>query len=51
MLARNSDVNGAVNSIRKVENSFNKQFMYPWVFLNDVPFSEEFIKCVSHVFS
>jgi alpha 1,2-mannosyltransferase len=42
MLARNSDVNGAVRSIRALEDRFNRKHGYPYVFLNDVPFTENF---------
>ncbi|KAJ7155950.1 glycosyltransferase family 15 protein [Mycena crocata] len=48
-LCRNSDVNGAVTSVRSMEDRFNKNFNYPWVFLNDEPFTEEFIRRVSVV--
>jgi len=30
--------------MRQLENKFNKRYNYPYVFLNDVPFTEEFIK-------
>ena len=42
MLARNSDVESAADSVRQLEEKFNKNFGYPWTFLNEVPFSEEF---------
>lgn len=42
MLARNSDVEGAVDSVRSVQDQFNQHFGYPWVFLNDKPWSAEF---------
>lgn len=42
MLARNNEVETAANSVRELEDKFNKQFGYPWVFLNEVPFSDEF---------
>ncbi|KAL9091049.1 MAG: hypothetical protein Q9165_004976 [Trypethelium subeluteriae] len=42
MLARNSDVNGAVTAIRSLEERFNRWFHYPVVFLNDQEWSEEF---------
>ncbi|EIM84738.1 glycosyl transferase [Stereum hirsutum FP-91666 SS1] len=47
MLARNSDVDGAVSSVRDVEDRFNRKFGYPWVFMNEEPFSEDFKKRVS----
>ncbi|TBU23334.1 glycosyltransferase family 15 protein [Dichomitus squalens] len=42
MLARNSDVNDAVKSVRRLEDRFNRKFGYPWLFLNEEPFSDEF---------
>ncbi|KAL1941091.1 hypothetical protein VTO73DRAFT_7727 [Trametes versicolor] len=49
MLARNSDVNDAVRSVRRLEDRFNKKFGYPWVFLNEEPFSDEFKTRISNV--
>ena len=42
MLSRNSEVSGAVASVRSTQKQFNDHFGYPWVFLNDKPWSEEF---------
>jgi mannosyltransferase len=42
MLARNSEVSGAVSSVLNVQEQFNDNFGYPWVFLNDEEWSEEF---------
>ena len=47
MLARNSDVNDAIKSVRRMEDRYNRRAGYPWVFLNEEPFSEEFKTCVS----
>ena len=47
MLARNSDVNGAAKSIKQMEDRFNKRFRYPYVFLNEEPFSDQFKECVA----
>ncbi|RLV94526.1 putative mannosyltransferase KTR2 [Spathaspora sp. JA1] len=44
MLCRNSDLEGALKSMRSLEDRFNRDYKYPWVFLNEVPFSEEFIE-------
>lgn len=41
-LARNSDLYSLMDSIRQVEDRFNKNFHYDWVFLNDKPFDEKF---------
>ncbi|KAJ7500510.1 glycosyltransferase family 15 protein [Mycena galericulata] len=47
MLARNSDVNGAVQSIRSIEDRFNRDYGYPYVFLNEEPWTDEFKKRIS----
>ncbi|KAI8998541.1 glycosyltransferase family 15 protein [Trametes punicea] len=41
-LARNGDLNGVVMSMKQVEDRFNKVYQYPYVFLNEEPFSDEF---------
>ena len=41
-LARNSDLWDIVESIRTVEDRFNRKYHYDWVFLNDKPFDAEF---------
>lgn len=41
-LARNNDIWELLESIRQVEDKFNHQFHYDWVFLNDDDFDEEF---------
>jgi alpha 1,2-mannosyltransferase len=46
ILARNSDLNGVVKSVKQMEDRFNKKFGYPYVFLNEQPFEENFIKSV-----
>lgn len=46
MLCRNEDVDGAVKSIRELEDRFNRNYHYPWVFLNEVEFTDDFKKCV-----
>lgn len=43
MLVRNSELAGALQSMRSLEDRFNRDYRYPWVFLNDVPFDEEFM--------
>lgn len=42
MLARNSELEDVVKLMESLERHFNQWFNYPWVFLNDVEFSEEF---------
>ncbi|TBU53620.1 alpha-1,2-mannosyltransferase [Dichomitus squalens] len=51
MLARNSDVDSAVQSVTQLEDKLNRNVGYPWVFLNEEPFSEEFKRRVSNVIS
>lgn len=43
-LARNSDLWDISESIRAVEDRFNRNYHYDWVFLNDKPFDETFKK-------
>ncbi|KIJ35947.1 glycosyltransferase family 15 protein [Sphaerobolus stellatus SS14] len=47
MLARNEDIEGVVDSMRQLEDRFNYKFSYPWVFLNDEPFNDEFMRRTS----
>ncbi|KAG7092471.1 hypothetical protein E1B28_008823 [Marasmius oreades] len=49
LLARNSDLNGVVTSMKQMEDRFNKKFRYPYVFLNEEPFSDEFKERVSRL--
>ncbi|GJE90829.1 glycosyltransferase family 15 protein [Phanerochaete sordida] len=42
LLARNSDLNGIMMSMKQMEDRFNKKFKYPYTFLNEEPFSDEF---------
>jgi alpha 1,2-mannosyltransferase len=42
MLARNTDLNGIIVSMKQMEDRFNKKFRYPYVFLNEEEFSSEF---------
>jgi mannosyltransferase len=49
MLARNSEASGAVSSVRNVQEQFNDNFGYPWVFLNDEEWSNEFKEKVGKV--
>ena len=41
-LARNGDIDGIVFSMKQMEDRFNKKYGYPYVFLNEEEFSEEF---------
>jgi alpha 1,2-mannosyltransferase len=51
MLASNSDVNGAVQSVYEMEARFNHKYNYPWIFLNNEEFSDEFKSCAPTRFS
>lgn len=42
MLARNGDVDGVVQSVRDMEDRFNRWHGYPWTFLNDEDFTDDF---------
>jgi hypothetical protein len=46
MLARNTDLAGAISSVSQMEDKFNKHCNYPWVFLNEEPFTEDFKRYV-----
>lgn len=50
-LIRNHELWDILNSIRQIEDRFNRHYHYPWVFLNDVPFTEEFIEMTSKLVS
>ncbi|TRM66780.1 glycosyltransferase family 15 protein [Schizophyllum amplum] len=51
ILARNSDLDNTIRSVRDVEDRFNRKYNYPYVFLNDEPFSEEFKTRISNIVS
>jgi alpha 1,2-mannosyltransferase len=42
ILARNTDLDNTVRSVREVEDRFNTRHHYPFVLLNDEPFTDEF---------
>lgn len=46
-LVRNSELNHMVHTIKEIERSFNAKHQYPYLFLNDVAFSDEFISTIS----
>lgn len=41
-LIRNSELNEMRDSMLQVEYRFNRKYNYPWIFLNDKPFTAEF---------
>ncbi|KAJ6456595.1 glycosyltransferase family 15 protein [Mycena vitilis] len=51
ILARNTDLDNTVRSVREVEDRFNTRHHYPFVLLNDEPFTDEFKRRVSAVAS
>ena len=50
-VGRNSELIDALKSMKQIEDRFNRNFHYPWTFLNDVPFTEEFINATTHMAS
>ncbi|KAF8910943.1 glycosyltransferase family 15 protein [Gymnopilus junonius] len=49
MLARNGDLNGVISSMKQMEDRFNKKFGYPYVFLNEQPFEDNFKRRVTEL--
>ncbi|KAL0568552.1 hypothetical protein V5O48_013431 [Marasmius crinis-equi] len=49
VLARNSDLENTVRSIRRMEDRFNRVHQYPYVILNEEPFTDVFKERVSNV--
>ncbi|GAA6026792.1 hypothetical protein JCM8097_005864 [Rhodosporidiobolus ruineniae] len=45
-LVRNSEREAMRDSMRSLESRFNRRFGYPWVFMNDEPFDDDFKKGV-----
>ncbi|TID22754.1 glycosyltransferase family 15 protein [Venturia nashicola] len=41
-LVRNNELKDMLQSMRDLERTWNRKFNYPWLFLNDEPFTEEF---------
>ena len=50
-LCRNSELWTLVKTIRDVEDRFNHRYHYDWVFLNEVDFTDEFIRVTSSLCS
>ncbi|KAJ1674517.1 hypothetical protein EV182_003121 [Spiromyces aspiralis] len=48
-LVRNSDLKGMRSTVRQIEDRFNHKFNYPYIFLNDQPFTDEFKHGISFV--
>jgi mannosyltransferase len=41
-LVRNSELDGILQSMKDLEETWNHKFNYPWTFINDVEFTKEF---------
>ncbi|CCH59298.1 hypothetical protein TBLA_0B04620 [Henningerozyma blattae CBS 6284] len=48
-LVRNEDQKEIISAIRQMEDHFNKNFNYPYTFLNDDEFTEEFKEAIKEV--
>jgi len=51
VLARNGDMLGISSSVKQMEDRFNRKFNYPYVFLNEEPFSDEFKERIRNIVS
>lgn len=51
ILCRNEELNDILNSLKSFEETFNSRYHYPYVFLNDKPWDQNFIEQVSLVVS
>lgn len=49
MLVRNEELDQLIPTMEDLERTFNSKFNYPWTFLNDKPFTEEFKRRTSAV--
>ena len=47
VLARNEDLNSLRDTMHQLEDRFNRKYGYPWVFLNNDPFDDNFKKLTS----
>jgi len=46
-LVRNSELKDMSQSMRELEETFNRKFKYPWIFFNDEPFEDKFKRITS----
>lgn len=51
VLCRNWELDDILSSMRSLEDRFNKEYHYPWTFLNDVPFDDDFIQWTTEMAS
>lgn len=42
ILVRNEEILPMIETLKQLEDRFNRQYHYPYVFLNDQPFDEDF---------
>jgi len=49
ILTNSWEMDGALRVVSEVEERFNRKFNYPWIFLNDEPFSDEFERYVARM--
>lgn len=47
VLVRNEELEGIVSTIKQVESTFNSRYQYPYIFLNDDSFTDNFKSTVS----
>ncbi|KAI8390989.1 glycolipid 2-alpha-mannosyltransferase-domain-containing protein [Radiomyces spectabilis] len=47
VLCRNDELLPMRRTLREFEDRFNRKYQYPYVFLNDVPFSDKFVRSIS----
>ncbi|KAJ2275627.1 hypothetical protein EV176_002640 [Coemansia sp. RSA 451] len=47
VLIRNRELHAFLATMRQLEDRFNRRFHYPYVFLNDEPFTDEFMHAVA----
>lgn len=48
VLARNKEVDGVIQSIKSIERHFNRWFNYPYVFLNNEDFTQDFKDAITN---
>lgn len=46
-LVRNNELREMSQSMRELEETFNRKFKYPWIFFNDEPFDDKFKRITS----
>ncbi|PVF94290.1 putative mannosyltransferase [Serendipita vermifera] len=51
MLARNSELKYVIETLKGIEDRFNRQFHYSYVFLNEEPFTEHFKRWTQEIIS